>query len=68
MKIHTSAQIDLIDDEVEIRKVGSPLGKPFLRMTFGDQTVDITTNLAEMIGGAGSGLRKRHEDSLRQAH
>lgn len=44
----------------------SPLGKSYLRATFptetGDVTVCISTNLAEMIGGAGAGLRKRRED------
>jgi hypothetical protein len=41
-------------------------GKPFLRLTFPDGVViNITTNIAEMIGGAGAGARLRYEDQQR---
>lgn len=40
-------------------------GKPYLEVTFGDVVVCMTTNLAEMLGGAGSGTRKRFEDLKR---
>lgn len=40
---------------------GSPMRKPFLRLKFEDgRTVDLTTNVAEMIGGLGKGTRERH--------
>jgi len=37
-------------------------GKPYLLLGFDDKVIATTTNLAEMIGGAGSGARKRWED------
>ena len=38
-------------------------GKPYLRLEFPDgMTIEITTNLAEMIGGCGKGARERYED------
>jgi hypothetical protein len=55
--------VDIVDDPKAIAAGNSPKGKPFLRLTFpGLEPIDITTNLAEMIGGAGAGLRKRQED------
>lgn len=64
MTVHGHAVLLLIDDPAEIAKAADPpKGKPFLHLTFDDgTTVAITTNLAEMIGGAGAGLRKRWED------
>lgn len=61
--------LKLIDDPAEIERCQSPKGKPFIRLTTPDGvSIDITTNIAEMIGGAGSGLRKRWEDRMRSAH
>lgn len=49
--VHGRADLLIIDDPIE----------PFLRITFpGLPPVDITTNIAEMIGGAGAGCRKRY--------
>lgn len=53
----------VIDDPALIKAQQSPSGKPFLRLTFDyGFVVDISTNLAEMIGGVGAGVRKREED------
>lgn len=65
MTVHTAIDLKVIDDPDEIARCGSPKGKPFLRLTTldgGTVTLDITTNIAEMIGGAGAGVRKRWED------
>lgn len=54
--------IRAITDRDEIRRCGSPMDKPFLRIEAGDGTVlDITTNVAEMIGAAGLGTREAFE-------
>lgn len=37
-------------------------GKPYLRVTLGDTEIDLTTNVAEMIGGAAKGTRERFEE------
>lgn len=64
-----NCQIDVVDDEVKIREANSPLGKSFLQLTFpSGEVLCITTNLAEMIGGAGKGLRLRREDAARHSH
>lgn len=69
MSVEGHINVSVVDDPDEIRRCNSPKGKPFLRLTFADGTVkDITTNLAEMLGGAGAGTRKRYEDSLRRSH
>jgi hypothetical protein len=61
MVVQGHAQINIVDDPTEIREHGSPKNKPFLRVRFDDGTVvNITTNLAEMIGGCGAGVRQRH--------
>lgn len=63
--INGIAELHIIDDPTEIVSNQSPAGKPFLRIKLEDgRTMDITTNLAEMIGGAGAGARLRHEDKL----
>jgi hypothetical protein len=63
MTVHGHAVVMLIDDPSEIAKADSPKGKPYLHLVFDDgTTIAISTNLAEMIGGAGAGLRKRWED------
>ena len=56
MKIHGNCQITIKDND-------PATGKQFLCLTFDDGVqVNITTNIAEMIGGAGAGVRKRRED------
>ena len=57
-----AAQVDIIDDPLEIARVRSPAGKPFLRVRLLDAkiTVDLTLNLAEMIGGAARGAQIRY--------
>lgn len=56
------ASITAIDSPEAIEKAGSPAGKPFLRVQFhGGPTVDLTCNLAEMLGGAAKGTRERYE-------
>ena len=61
MAVQGYAQVNVIEDAGEVAENDSPAGKPFLRLKFSDGTaVDITTNLAEMIGGVGAGVRTRH--------
>lgn len=63
MTVQTLCEVLVVADP-EARK-GSPDNKSFLRLTFENGvTVDITTNLGEMIGGASIGVRKRREDGL----
>lgn len=64
--VHGHVDLKLIDDPAEIAKSDSPLGKSFIIITAGDVEIAVTTNIAEMIGGAGSGLRKRREDAERR--
>lgn len=62
MKVHGQVEINIVDDEDVCKKL-SPKGKPFIKMTFPDGSIQcITTNVAEMIGGIGAGTRKRWED------
>lgn len=50
----------LIDDPAEIKKVGSPLGKAFARLTFEDGSVqDCTLTVLEMVGAAAQGTAIR---------
>lgn len=70
--VATVANITLVDSPDEIAKTDAPLGKPFLRLQIVDTEgrrihLQITTNLGEMIGGASTGLRLRHEDALKAA-
>lgn len=59
--VHGQADLLIVDDPAEIAANQSPAGKPFLRVTFpGLPPIDITTNLAEMIGGVGAGCCKRY--------
>jgi len=53
VKIHGVASIKIVD--------GTD-GKPYLEIEVEDITINITTNLAEMIGSLGKGARLRHED------
>lgn len=54
MKIHGVVQLEVTTD--------TATGKPALILTFPDgMKQGITTNIAEMIGGAGKGLREKHE-------
>jgi len=63
MTVHAVATIIVIDSPDGIERAKSPAGKPFLRVTFeGGAVVDMTTTLAEMLGGVGSGTRQRFED------
>jgi hypothetical protein len=63
------AEVAMIESPEGIAKAESPLGKPFLRVKFENGlVVDMTTNLAEMLGGLGAGLRKRHEDKTGRAN
>ena len=49
--------------DLKVMKNDPRIGKPYLRLEFPDgMTIDITTNLAEMIGGCGKGARERYED------
>lgn len=51
---------------LKIEDADPSTGKPYLRLEFPDGVVvQITTNLAEMIGGAGAGARQRFEDQKR---
>jgi hypothetical protein len=61
-EIHGIATIDIIGPGYTTDAGDPATGKPYLRVTLGEQTVCLTTNLAEMIGGAGTGARKRWDD------
>jgi hypothetical protein len=68
-KVEGIASLFVIDDPDEIAASDSPGGKPFLRVEFNNGVkVSLSTNLAEMIGGAGAGVRKRYEDRIKGAH
>ena len=55
--------IKVVASPEAIASSDSPKGKSFLLLQFPDgREYAITTNLAEMIGGAGAGVRKRRED------
>lgn len=45
-----------------VRIVDGADGKPYIEIEIEDITINITTNLAEMIGGLGKGARLRYED------
>lgn len=65
MAVQGIAKVNVVTDPEEIRRSGSPMDKPFLRIEFANKMiVEVSTNLAEMIGGVGAGLRKRYEDPL----
>ena len=51
-EVYIAATIKIIDGE----------NKPYLEIDFNGVTINISTNLAEMIGGVGKGARLRHED------
>jgi hypothetical protein len=60
------ANVEQVWDALERRR--SPSGSPFLRVTFDNGTVlDMTTNLAEMLGEAGARTRQRYEDLVLQS-
>jgi hypothetical protein len=56
---------------INVKENDPATGKPYLQLTFQrgdgqlDLVVSITTNLAEMIGSAGAGVRERWEDRRR---
>lgn len=51
----------IIEDPEEIKRVGSPHGKAFLRLRSHDGTIvlDITLNIGGMIGGVAKGVAER---------
>lgn len=52
---------------LRVKEADPKTGKPYLELDFPDgPTVYITTSIAEMIGGAGTGARLRHEDLAAQ--
>jgi hypothetical protein len=61
MTVNTMLDIKIIEDPAEIAAGGSPLGKAFMRITSedGKTTMDITLNLAGMMGGIAEGTAKR---------
>ncbi len=71
-QVHGMLEMIVVDDREEIAKAefygkGQPPTKPYLRLVLpGGQSIAITTNIAEMIGGAGKGLRERWEESLQR--
>jgi hypothetical protein len=56
-KIHGVADVKILDPDPHT-------GKPYLEVTFHGvkETILMTTNLAEMLGGVGKGARLRYED------
>lgn len=54
--------VDVVYGVVELSIYQSEVGKPVLLLKVGDTEVCITANIAEMIGGAAIGARKRWED------
>jgi hypothetical protein len=63
--VYQMVDVAVIDDPDELARSG--VKKPFLLLTFrgpeGTRVAAISTNLAEMIGGCGAGLRLRVEDA-----
>jgi hypothetical protein len=60
MTVQGTVKVEVVDDPAEIAVGHSPLGKPFIRLTAPDgTTIDLTLNLAEMIGGIGRGANQR---------
>lgn len=63
MRVQGICQILVVNDKGAIEAAGSPEGKPYLKLVFPNGfQVNITTNLAEMIGGVGAGVRQRMEE------
>jgi hypothetical protein len=60
--IHGIARLDVIGPGYTTDRGDPATGKPYLRVTLGDQTVCLTLNLAEMIGGAARGASLRWDD------
>jgi hypothetical protein len=54
MKINGMVKVDIYQD--------NETGKPILQLEIGNIVVCVTANIAEMIGGAAIGARKRWED------
>jgi hypothetical protein len=58
--VNGMADVRVIDDTKSIQAAESPAGKAFLRIKFEDgKQVDMTLNLAQMIGGAARGASQR---------
>lgn len=65
MAVQGMCDLSVVTDLAEIKKQNSALDKPFLRLAFPNGiTIDISTNLAEMIGGIGKGARERHSSKI----
>lgn len=59
-RVHGHCNVRISD--IAIDAVDENTGKPYIILEFpGGETVAITTNLAEMIGGVGAGTRERWE-------
>lgn len=64
-KFNGIADVKIIDDPKEIENVGALAGKAFLRVTFeSGECVNMSLNLAEMIGGIGAGANQRFGYSM----
>lgn len=62
-RVQGMARVTMVDDAPQIHHYQSQGDHAFLMVTFENGVrVRISTNLAEMIGGAGSGLRQHQED------
>lgn len=64
--VHSHVSTVVVADPAEIARSDSPLAKSYLRITFtmldgSTVTHAISSNLAEMIGGLGAGVRGRRE-------
>lgn len=51
---------------VSLKIITDDDGKPYLEIAAEDIILNITTNVAEMIGGIGKGARLRYEDQLKK--
>jgi hypothetical protein len=66
MTVYGSVNLDIIGPGFTDDPGDPATGKPFIRLTFPDDTVvEITAHLAEMIGGAGRGATGRYNDLQR---
>jgi hypothetical protein len=66
--LYFEAEVKIEDDPGELHRLGSPRGKPVLRIRLlpdGPELI-MSCNLAEMIGGVGAGARQRWEDLHRR--
>lgn len=61
--VYFMAEVTIIENPGELHRLGSPKGKPLLRVQLlpGGPVLLVSTNLGEMIGGIARGAHQRWE-------